>query len=170
MEPTSRGPLWISVALLPVAAISLWGASELPWGVDTRTRPGTSAVVTADVPGAQVAPALVPVALLALAAVAGVVALGGPARRALGPLLVAAGAFPAWWAVDSGVVDWGPALAALGGALMAAAGALVLLRGHRMPRMGGRYRAPGAAKASARREPDLWQSLTEGDDPTDRER
>ncbi len=159
--------------LLPAAAGALWGASRLAWGTVTRATPGTDVATATAVPGAEVAPALVPLALVALAAVAGVAALGGAARRALGGVVLPAGLVPVWAAlfeaVDTPEVA-GRALAVLGGALMVAAGSLLLLRGHLMPRLGGRYESPGAAKESARTERDLWQALSEGDDPTAPER
>ncbi|SDC28358.1 Trp biosynthesis-associated membrane protein [Actinokineospora iranica] len=162
-------PLWIVVALLPAAAAALWGASRLAWGSAVRSRPGTDATVTVDVPGAELAPALVPLALVALAAVAGVLALGGLPRRVLGAVVALTGMAPIWTGLfthSDTAAFGGRALALAGGALMVAAGILLLLRGHRMPRLGGKYKSPGAAKESARTEQDLWQALSEGEDPT----
>ncbi len=68
---------------------------------------------------------------------------------------------------------WGPAAAVAGGVLLVAAGAVLAWRGHRMPRMGARYSAPGAAERASAARPDsdreLWNALTEGEDPTARE-
>ena len=57
------------------------------------------------------------------------------------------------------------ALAFAGVVLLAGAGALLVLRGHHMPRMGSRYRAP-AARASGPQE--LWERIDAGEDPTAR--
>ncbi|PPK67622.1 Trp biosynthesis-associated membrane protein [Actinokineospora auranticolor] len=166
----SRRPLWTAVGLLPLAAAALWGASRLPWGATIRSRPGTDATTSVPVPGAEIAPALLPLAVLALAAVAGLLAVAGPWRRVVGALLAAAGLVPVW----TGLVQhtdadalWGRVLAAAGGALMVAAAVVLLLRGHRAPRLGSRYRSPAAVKEAARAEPDLWQALSAGDDPTE---
>ncbi|GLZ39428.1 Trp biosynthesis-associated membrane protein [Actinokineospora sp. NBRC 105648] len=167
--PESRRPLWTVVVLLPLAAAALWGAARLPWGSAVRSRPGTDVTTNADIPGAELAPALVPLAVLALAAVAGSLAVSGSWRRVLGAVVVAAGLVPVWTGflahADTDAFA-GRALAVVGGVLMVAAGALLAVRGHRMPRLGGRYRSPGAAKESARTEADLWQALSEGEDPT----
>ncbi|MGQ0841380.1 Trp biosynthesis-associated membrane protein [Actinokineospora sp.] len=149
---------------LSLAALALWVASRLAWGTEVRARPGTDATTAVAVPGAEVAPALVPLAVLALAAIAGVVALGGLARRALGLVVALAGVVPLYQAIGPGT--WGRALAVTGGALLVAVGLLLLSRGHRMARLGARYRTPGAAKES---EPDLWRALSDGEDPTARE-
>ena len=96
----------------------------------------------------------VPVALLCLAAVAAVVALSGAARRVLGVLLVVVGVVAAF----SG--HW---LAIAGGVLVVGSGALQVVLGGRMPKIG-----MGGQKARARDpETDMWRALERGDDPTD---
>jgi hypothetical protein len=96
----------------------------------------------------------VPVALLCLAAVAAVVALSGVTRRVLGALLIVvgiAGAFSGHW----------PAIA--GGVLVVASGALQVVLGARMPKVG-----VGGQKTRAHDpETDMWRALERGDDPTD---
>jgi hypothetical protein len=57
----------------------------------------------------------------------------------------------------------------LGAALAVAAGVLLVVRGSAMPRLGGGYQTPGAAKRTADPERDLWNALERGDDPTDRD-
>ncbi len=85
---TTRSPRTLGAvcAGLGLAAVLLWGASTATWFVVTVAG---RAPVTFD--GAQVAPSLTGLALLALAGVAGVVATGGVVRRVLGALLGLAG-------------------------------------------------------------------------------
>ncbi|MBM7775706.1 hypothetical protein JOD54_005910 [Actinokineospora baliensis] len=161
-----KRPLWIVVVLLPVAAGVLWGAARLPWQHTVRDRPGTGATTTVAVPGEELVPALVPLAVLAVAAIAGALALSGLWRRLLGAVVGLLGLVPVWSGLAEGSEFAGKALAVLGGVLMVAAGVLLVLTGHRAPRMGGRYRSPAAAKESARGEKDLWEALSEGQDPT----
>jgi uncharacterized membrane protein (TIGR02234 family) len=183
-----RGALPAAVALLIAAAAALGGAAALGWA-----RVGFQAPLRGSVPvrvtGSDLVPVLGPLALLAVASVAAVLATGGWARRLLGVLLAGA-AVPAALGVarvsdqsrlvaaavsaagraDRAVPDGtvavlaaGPVLATAGVVLLAGAGALLVLRGHRMPRMGSRYRAP-AARASRPRE--LWERIDAGEDPT----
>lgn len=173
----SKRPLWTAVVALALGAAALWGASRLAWlEFPDADRP---VEITDGHPEAW----LVPLALLALAAIAAVLALGGLARRLLGVLLALAGvavvvlAFTTtaadltWYGYGAGVPArswWPPALAGVGGALVLAAGVLLVLRGHTAPRMGAKYAAPGARKA---RQPeaddvDLWNALSDGEDPT----
>ncbi|HVK23017.1 MAG TPA: Trp biosynthesis-associated membrane protein [Actinokineospora sp.] len=150
MADPAKRPLWTICALLPLAALALWAAARVDWG---------------DVAGERALPALVPLALLDLAAVAAVLALGPLPRRIVGLLVGGLGVVPVVSAFSAGPFLWGRALAVTGGALMVAAGVLLLLLGHRLPRFGAKYAAPGAAAES---EPDLWRALSEGDDPTAR--
>ncbi|MGZ3143210.1 Trp biosynthesis-associated membrane protein [Lentzea chajnantorensis] len=97
---------------------------------------------------------LVPVALLSLAAVAAAVAVSGVARRVLGALLVAVGvaaAFGGHW------------LAIAGGVLVVASGAVQVVFGARMPKIG----VGGQKTRAADPEKDMWRALERGDDPTD---
>jgi Tryptophan-associated transmembrane protein (Trp_oprn_chp) len=140
--------------------------------------PGTAPV---ELTGAQVAPWLGGVALLALAGVAGVVATAGVLRRIVGALLGLAGAGvltfglralrPDPDATDATAatpteVTAAPLLAVAGAVVLLAVGALVLVRERRLPRLGARYAAPGERRAE--RDPDraAWQELDEGRDPT----
>ncbi|PYC87817.1 TIGR02234 family membrane protein [Streptomyces tateyamensis] len=133
-------------------------------------------------------------ALVGLASAVAVFAVRGAGRQLVGVLVVAAGlgaaAGAALGAGDSSTVDalaasrlaltgtvaeqvshtlW-PYVAVLGGLLLAAAGALTLLRGRDWPAMGARYEAPtakAAAKSGANTPADLWKALDRGEDPTE---
>ncbi|MEJ2855149.1 MULTISPECIES: Trp biosynthesis-associated membrane protein [unclassified Saccharothrix] len=158
-EPARR-PLWIVVVLLVLGAVALWGSSGMTWGA-TR--------LDAQASGAEVSPALLPTAVLSAAAIAAVVALGGWVRRLVGVVLVLAGV-----AVGFTTVAAGPPVAALSVALVGTlcvvgAGVVLVLRGGAMPRLGGGYQTPGAAKKSTDPEREMWNALERGDDPTERD-
>ncbi|MGH3860219.1 Trp biosynthesis-associated membrane protein [Actinokineospora sp.] len=169
----AKRPLWTVCLLLALAALSLWGSSRLGWGTDSRLPPGRAfdidAYETVPVVGADMLPALVPLALFSLAAIAAAIALGGWARVAVGGLVALLGLVPLILPLGGDPLLWGRALAVTGGALMVAAGLLLVVRGRRMPRLGSKYRTPKAANESNASEPDLWRALSEGDDPTARE-
>ncbi|SHF32007.1 Trp biosynthesis-associated membrane protein [Streptoalloteichus hindustanus] len=183
-----RRPLWVVVLLLVLAAGALWGSSRLAWLAEVVERPGGGVGVTVR-EGADHNPALVPLALLALAAIAAAVATGGWARRVLGALLVVVAGAALWLTVlqpgpGSGWSDhlgaqqvakvrdadaqrpWAMALAGAGGGLVLAAGVLLVLRGHRMPRMGEKYRTPSASTRPVDPQRRMWDALDAGDDPT----
>lgn len=153
----ARRPLWIVVALLLLAAVALWGASAMSWDA------------SADRSGGDVVPALTPLALLCLAAIAAVVALSGWVRRVLGVVVLLAGAAAAFQGVDADGPLTGRGLVLLGALLAVLAGVLLVVRGSAMPRLGGGYQTPGAAKRTADPERELWNALERGDDPTERD-
>ncbi|MDQ2588148.1 Trp biosynthesis-associated membrane protein [Saccharothrix yanglingensis] len=155
-----RRPLWIAVLLLVLAAGALWVTSTMTWGA-TRVKP--------DATGAEVQPALVPMALFCVAAVAAAVALAGWMRRVLGALVVLAAIVVSRVVVAASPPAGAYAVALAGVLLMAAAGLLLLVRGAAMPRLGGGYQTPGAARRNADPERELWNALERGDDPTDRD-
>ncbi|MEU4739653.1 Trp biosynthesis-associated membrane protein [Actinosynnema sp. NPDC023658] len=152
-----RRPLWIVVALLLLGAVALWGASAVTWDA------------SADRSGGEVVPALTPLALLCLAAIAAVVALGGWVRRVLGVVVLLAGVAAAFQGVDAGGPALGRGLVFLAASAVVAAGVLLLVRGSAMPRLGGGYQTPGAAKRTTDPERELWNALERGDDPTERD-
>jgi uncharacterized membrane protein (TIGR02234 family) len=172
---------------LAVSAGLLWAGSATVW---YRGTPAGAA--PAELTGAQVAPWLGGVALLALAGVAGVVATGGVLRRLVGVLLGLAGfgvlGFALWALVTDPYATGTPAsttpapppgvtvdqpaeltaaplLVVAGGLVLLAVGVFVLVHKH-LPRLGARYAAPGERRAE--RDPDraAWQELDEGRDPT----
>ncbi|MBM7813619.1 Trp biosynthesis-associated membrane protein [Saccharothrix algeriensis] len=142
---------------LLLGSAALWGSSRLVWDA------------AADRVGDEVAPALVPLALLCLAAIAAVAALGGWARRALGVVVAAAGGAALFLGATGPGALPGHALAAVGGVLVLGAGLLLVARGSSLPRLGGGYQTPGAARRSADPERELWNALERGDDPTERD-
>ena len=156
-RPAARRPLWIVVALLLLGAVALWGASAVTWDG------------SADRTGSDVVPALTPLALLCLAAIAAVVALSGWVRRVLGVVVLLAGAVAAFQGMDAEGSATGRGLVLLGAGFVVAAGVLLVVRGSAMPRWGGGYRTPGAAGKTADPERELWNALERGDDPTDRD-
>jgi uncharacterized membrane protein (TIGR02234 family) len=152
--------------------------------------PGRAAV---DVTGAQVSAGPSAVALLALAGVAAVVATGGVARRAVGLLLVLAGAGAAvvaaralWGssygaaAVSSALPGGVPAdaplrtiegtaaplITAAGAATVVVVGVFVLLREPSLRRLGARYGAAREQRADLDPDRAAWQDLDAGRDPT----
>ena len=151
---------------LLLGAAALEGAARLAWftvGVDAVGR-GT---VTVTATGADLAPWLSGVALLAVAAVAAAVALAGPARRILGVLVALAAGWagltvarsvvapptPATLAAlpaapaggtpigGSAALHAGPLAAGVGAALLLVAGVAVIVGERRLPRLGARYAA-----------------------------
>lgn len=156
-EAPVKRPLWIAVLALLAGAAALWGSSRLSW-----TEPGSD--IGADADAKRM---LVPLAMLALAGVAGAVAVGGWARRVLGVLLVLAGGLAAWQGVFADVAADSPfagrGLAVLGGVLVGLAGGVLAWFAARLPAMGGKYRATGRSGDPDR---DLWDELSAGDDPT----
>lgn len=176
-----------AVVSLLLAAVVLWTSSRgtwltVTWDVPLRGR------VTATATGADTEPILVPWALLALAAIGGLLATSGWGRRAVGAVVALAGLWAVLRTVTGVVapvadalpaaarqagrvvgvevtVAW-PLVGALGGLLLLGAGVLVALRGSAMPRLGARYDAPGARTRPPDEDRSLWEALDAGEDPT----
>jgi hypothetical protein len=171
--------MWTVVLLLALGALVVWLASRLTWTWTTQLTPLHGRTVVRQA-GSQVEPGLVALALLALAGIAAVLAIGGWFRRIVGGLVVVAGLAVLWIGVSglpgvfgahpAGYPRWqvlgGHALALVGGLLLIAAGALVVRAAARLPKLGGSYQTPSAAKRAATSEAQLWQALSEGKDPT----
>ncbi|WP_083754065.1 Trp biosynthesis-associated membrane protein [Actinosynnema sp. ALI-1.44] len=156
--PASSRPLWIVTVLLLAASAALWGASQLKW--------------SAELTGSEQVSALVPLALIYLAGIAGVLATSGWPRRGVGVLLALTG-FAACWLAVNGAFDHAQglparALALLGGLAVVVAGVRLVRSGHKMPRLGAKYQAPAAAGSAkeASGEKEMWRALSDGDDPT----
>ncbi|MFI9453198.1 Trp biosynthesis-associated membrane protein [Amycolatopsis sp. NPDC052450] len=174
----AKRPLWIAVVGLLLGAVALWGSSRLVWFAEFRDG-GVRGTVLYTETGSQRAVALIPLALLALAGTAGLIATGGWPRRVLGVVLAVSGVAAVWIGVAggsvSGFADGLPVaqmlgargLAILGGILVTAGGLAAIKGAGRMPRLGAKYSAPGAKKRAAKDpETELWEALSEGEDPT----
>jgi len=173
----SRRPLWTVVGLLLLAALALWVASRLTWFAEYRDG-GVRGTVLYRESGAQRAPSLVPLAILVLAGVAGLIATGGWARRVVGVVLVIAGLAGVWAGLDGvrlgGFVEGLPVaqmlvargLAALGGILTVVGGLAAVKGAGSKPRLGAKYSAPGAPEKARDPDSELWNALSDGDDPT----
>jgi len=161
-----------TVVLLAVAAGLLLLAFGRTWSTTSVGGSGLPTVTVA-LTGSDIAPAGPAVAVLSLAAVAGLVATRRRGRRAIGALVAAAGLAVAWIAVDVGIngrSDTGAGgaiartvaertgadlagatttvspwwlLAALAGVLLAVTGAAVVVRCGRWPELGRRYERAG---------------------------
>lgn len=155
----------IVVALLGAAA-ALWGASELAWGeAPASDQPGMGDGTD----GAS--PDLTAIALLALAGLAGVFAVGGWLRRILGAIFGAAAGYTGWQAisaqVEGGFSLWsGRGCAFLGAILLLVAATLVMAHATRLPTMGARYEATNTRARTGDPDKDMWDGLSEGEDPT----
>ncbi|MCR6488170.1 Trp biosynthesis-associated membrane protein [Amycolatopsis sp. OK19-0408] len=164
------------VALL-LGALALWGASRLTWFAEFRDG-GVRGTVLHSETGEQRSTALVPLALLALAGVAGLVATGGWMRRVLGVVLALAGVAAVWsgvagvkfsgWADGLPVTEMllGRGLAVLGGILVAAGGLAAVKGAGKAARLGAKYAAPATRKKVRDPDAELWEALSEGEDPT----
>ena len=187
MTPARERLLVVVGAVLAGAVAVL--ASTQPFASATVLGSRAPIVVT----GQQVAPALAPLGIVALALALALTIAGRVARVVLGALLVLLGvgvvavALPSVFddavgtraaiTAATGVTDvaplvvarsgtaW-PAVAIVAGLLAAVLGVLVLLRGHRWATGGRRFRAD--APAVDTRDPvSEWDALTRGADPTD---
>ncbi|TNC23934.1 Trp biosynthesis-associated membrane protein [Amycolatopsis alkalitolerans] len=175
---SSKRPLWIVAATLLLGAAALWGGSRLVWSAQQRDG-GVRGMLLETQTGAQHSGALVPLAVLAVAGVAGAVATGGWPRRVLGVVLAVAGLWACWIAVDGvsfsgfppGAPVWqmflGRALTLLAGILVLLGGLIATKRAGAMPRLGARYAAPSVKKTARDPDTELWEALSEGEDPTD---
>lgn len=148
----AKRPLWMIAVLFLGAAAALWGATGVGWGADH-----------------QLGASLNGIALLALAGLVGMFAVGGWARRVLGAIVVVAGGFGCWLATAA-AGPWqlfsGRGLALLGGALLLAAGLLIVRNATRLPTMGAKYQLADAERRSGDPHRDMWDDLSQGEDPT----
>lgn len=173
----AKRPLWVIAVLLVLGSVGLWGASRLAWSAEQRDG-GVRGLVLHTESGAQQASSLVPLAVLALAGVAGVVAASGWPRRILGVVLALAGLAACWAAVDGARFGGFPAgapvaeifagrgLALLAGMFVLAGGLLASRKSGQLPRLGAKYSAPSRQRAAPDPDTQLWEALSEGEDPT----
>lgn len=163
-----------SAAGMPPSVVSVSGSSALPWVT------ALALVVCASWLGVLATSGLTrrAIAVLSLVAALGVLAGAltgeGAVRDAVAAAVDAsptAARGSAGTLADQAADTAWPLVAALGGLLAAGAAAQVARRGHQLPSLGRRYRAPVSPTAhpteQGRTEPeDWWQALDEGRDPT----
>jgi uncharacterized membrane protein (TIGR02234 family) len=184
----------VAQLLLVLAALALWVGSRLPW-VDVSSSDGLGQPKTTTLSGAAWSPALVPLALLVLAAAVAALAVRGWPLRLLALLVAAASAGMGYlgiglWVIRDGAADlaqvpvvalvstqrhhWGAVLT-LVAAACTLVGAVMLLRAAATPKSAtGKYVAPAARRAAARRDETgdemsermIWDALDDGRDPT----
>jgi len=176
MSAATHRPLWIIAVLLLGAAAALWGATKVSWVPAVDTPAPTPGLGTGGVGGTGAAagapPSFTALALLALASLVGMFAVGGWARRALGAVIAVAGAFVCWRAVaEPGAwgLFTGRGIALLGGVLFLAAGLLIVRYATALPTMGSRYELANAERRSGDPHRDMWDDLSQGEDPTGNE-
>lgn len=176
---STRGALWSMLLCLLVAAAALWGASRLAWSDGSVAARGADAV-----------PGLVPLALLALAALAAQFAGGALVKRVIAVLVLLSAAYLVYrLAVGAGTsapgaahspgADVGPdaarrqepwAIGLVGLAVAAELGAAILLfaRATTLPAMGAKYSRRTDRERKIDPDQRMWQELSEGEDPTSR--
>ncbi|MGV0812685.1 TIGR02234 family membrane protein [Mycolicibacterium boenickei] len=164
----------VAQALFVVAAVVLWVASRMTW-VQVSLFDGLGQPKTATFSGADWASALIPLALLLLAAAVAALAVHGWPLRLLALLIAAASAgmgylaISLWvikdvgkWAADQALVpvaqltadgtgrSYGGAVLTLVAAVCALVGAVLLMRSANSAKRGvaGRYAAPAARRAA----------------------
>lgn len=84
---TARARILLPVVLLALGALALWGSSHVTW-LEVTAFNDQSGAATRELGGARWQPALVPVALGALAAIAAVALVRGTAARLVGSVVV----------------------------------------------------------------------------------
>lgn len=165
------------------AGLAVYGVTRT-WSEIVTPRPGLSSLRETHT-GADSAPWVIGLALVALAGAGALLATRGLVRRVLGGLLavaglgVAAGAIAGRAGLDVGVAGSGaavwPVACVLGGLLIVLGGLWAARSGHEWPAMGARYER--GAVAAPVTDPEVnqrvdtraaWDALDRGDDPTAR--
>jgi len=166
------------------AGLALYAVTRT-WSEIVTARPGLSSLRDVRT-GADLAPWVIGLALVALAGAGALLATRGLVRRLLGGLLAVAGlgivagaiagrAGAAVGSAGASATGWA-AVCVLGGLLIVLGGLAAARSGHRWPAMGARYERRGAAPASPAGDErdqrvdtrDAWDALDRGDDPTAR--
>jgi uncharacterized membrane protein (TIGR02234 family) len=184
----------VAQVLLLLSAGALWVASRMPW-VDVRSFDGLGQPKTTVLNGTSWSTALVPLAVLLLAAAVAALAVRGWPLRLLAVLVAAASALIAYLAISLWVIrdvavrathlagvpvtnlvdsqrHYGGAIVALAAAVGTLAGAVLLVRSAARAKPGAdRYQrrrsAPSREGVAAPSERAIWDALDEGNDPTD---
>ena len=183
----------VAQLLLLVSAGALWGASRLAW-VDVQSFDGLGQPKTTVLNGASWSTALVPLAVLLLAAAAAALAVRGWPLRMLAALVAAASAGMAYLAISLWVIHdvaaravhladvpganlvaterhYGGAVITLAVAVVTLLGAALLMRSAaRAKPEAARYQRRSAQQpeeaSPAMSERAIWDALDEGQDPT----
>ncbi|BBZ75844.1 hypothetical protein MANY_11810 [Mycolicibacterium anyangense] len=184
----------IGQLLLVISAIALWVASRLPWAAVTSFD-GLGQPKTATLNGATWSNALVPMAVLLLAAAVAGLAVHGWGLRAVAVLVAAASLVLGYLGISLIVMpDVGPraaelaqvpvaslvasqrhslgAVVTLAAAVCALLAAVLLMRSAGAARQAAaKYAAPGARRTTAPvgevSERTMWDAIDEGHDPTE---
>jgi uncharacterized membrane protein (TIGR02234 family) len=183
----------LSQLLLLVSAGTLWVASRMAW-VDVQSFDGLGQPKSMALTGASWSTALVPLAILLLAAAVAALAVRGWPLRLLAVLVAATSALTAYLAIGLWVIrdvaaraahladvpitnlvgtqrHYGGAIVALVAAVVTLVGAVLLVRSAaRAKPEAARYErraAPSPQEAGAPSERAIWDALDEGQDPTD---
>ncbi len=178
------------LALIAVGAALSAGSAAITWASATGDDELRGPLdLTAS--GSQVAPALVPLAAAAVAALGAVLAARGALRRVVGGVTVVLGVIVAWSGIrgllhepsevlfaatssvtfaDIRIRPLGPTMATVGGVLLVVAGLAVLTGRIRARTLGSRYERAGttAAGTPSTGDPalDMWKDLDAHRDPT----
>ncbi len=190
---TSNHSYQLTLILLALGAGALFAGYGRTWSTTTLTEPGLPSLVV-ELSGRDVQPAAAATAIVALAAIAGLVATKRLGRILSGVVLLIVGAVdlflalrfaggdrtsivaavsekagqdldPARVAGDTTTTMWW-AVAGLGGLCLIAAGFMALSLSSRWSTLGSRYERADASDASKVRHVSAWDQLDEGIDPT----
>ncbi|GAB3717161.1 hypothetical protein GCM10027590_15110 [Nocardiopsis nanhaiensis] len=184
----------LTMLVMASGAGLMLGASGMEWVTGELSSPGDVAAVPVELTGGDLTGALTGLGWAGLAGLAGLYAARSWARRLVGLLVAACGAFAitsVWAATRTGeLVDTvsasttdtagtgqvigtpelhalGPALGVAGAVLLVLTGLVAVLRAPAWPGMGTRYDRTAAPRPHQAETPaDLWKSLDAGDDPT----
>ena len=193
-----RRPAYLGL-LVVLGAAAAASASGLTWWTQTHVD-SLAGALTTKATGARTDSLLIPVALVALAGLGAALATTGVLRRCVGALLLVGGLWsavlsvvglssapaalttdltrPAESSSAPQVHAFGPVLGVLGGLLIAAAGALILVGYGARRGLGSRYEAPTRRRpaplpaSDPASDPNVavswWKALDAGEDPTGR--
>lgn len=184
-EPGRSRPL--ALALLALGAIGLFAGGAATWAIAGTAVAGAPVALT----GAECLPAGRGIALLALAAIGGLLAARGRSRQAVGVAVCALallGLVALVGALRGGLLDaasgalppsidgtaptilerspLGPTLTLVGLLLVAAGGAVAALTSSGWPALGSRYERPAPTPVANESADGLWAALDRGEDPT----
>jgi hypothetical protein len=170
-RPGRPGLAVTAVACAAGAGLILLAATR-GWQDLVTVRPAPLPPVAEHRTGAQLAPWLPALGVVALAGAGALFATRAAARQVVGGLLVMSGAgvvVAALLTLDDDVRLAWPLLCALGGLVVLAAGVVTVRAGRSWPGMGARYERPSAPERRPDRpasQAELWDALDRGEDPT----